>query len=270
MTAIIHIILVLLVLYLFFIAPRLFHKPDRSHLMGVLYAHRGLHDNKTNAPENSIAAFKKAVNAGYGIELDVRLTKDNIPVVFHDANLKRMCGDERKVCDLTFEELQQFTLLETGEKIPKFEDVLNTVGGKVPLIIEWKLETSDPAVCAVSLPLLEKYEGPYCIESFNPAALIWYRKHQPQVVRGQLSMEFSKAKAKTSFGQILVQHLITNAAARPDFIAYDHNGAGNLSRRLATKFFGALSVAWTVRSQDEYEAAKDNFTLFIFDSFIPQ
>ena len=104
------VLLGLFALYLFLIAPRMVNKPDRAPLMGVHYAHRGLFDNKTNAPENSLAAFKKAVAAGYGMEFDVQLSKDDIPVVFHDATLKRMCGVGGNVWDYTLKELQQMML----------------------------------------------------------------------------------------------------------------------------------------------------------------
>ena len=93
--------------YLWAILPRMTARPDRSPLLAQrCYAHRGLHDNATDAPENSMAAFRKAVEAGYGIELDVQLSKDRIPVVFHDETLRRVCGVEGKVRDYTFEELQ--------------------------------------------------------------------------------------------------------------------------------------------------------------------
>ena len=90
-------------LYLFLITPRIINKPDRTPFFGVHYAHRGLFDNHSNAPENSLAAFKKAVDAGYGIELDVQLSKDKKLVVFHDSNLKRMFGVEGNVWDYTLE-----------------------------------------------------------------------------------------------------------------------------------------------------------------------
>ena len=99
-------LLILVLAYLFLIAPRIIGKPNRSPLFGVHYAHRGLFDNETYAPENSIAAIQKAVEAGYGIEFDVQLSKDNVPVVFHDASLKRMCGVEGKEWEYTIEELQ--------------------------------------------------------------------------------------------------------------------------------------------------------------------
>ncbi|MBQ1190284.1 MAG: glycerophosphodiester phosphodiesterase, partial [Lachnospiraceae bacterium] len=133
--------------YAFLVAPRMIKKPDVSVLKGVHYAHRGLHDNHSDAPENSMKAFQKAVDAGYGIEMDIQLTKDKIPVVFHDETLNRMCGVEGKVWEFTYEELQKLTLAESEERIPKFEDVLALVGGKVPLIVEYKLDVPSTEVC---------------------------------------------------------------------------------------------------------------------------
>ena len=140
MTAVISVVLwcavILGVLYLLAIMPRMLHKPDTEPFKKVLYAHRGLFDNATNAPENSLAAFQKAVDAGYGIELDIQLTKDKIPVVFHDFTLDRVCGVKGKVCDFTYEELLKFPLSGSDQRIPKFSEVLSLVDGRVPLIVE--------------------------------------------------------------------------------------------------------------------------------------
>lgn len=233
------------------------------------YAHRGLHDNKGDAPENSMRAFQKAVDAGYGIELDVQLTKDRIPVVFHDATLKRVCHAPGNVRDYTFEELQKLTLCESDQRIPKFEDFLELVDGKVPLIVEIKIHENAAAVCSAVDQLLRKYRGLYCIESFHPLAVRWYKKNRPEVVRGQLSSNFFRTQKSESFAHWLVHHLLTNVLCRPDFIAYDHRFRDNLSRRLCRKA-GALSVAWTVKSQKELEACREEFDLFIFEGFIPE
>lgn len=267
-------VLVLILLYLFLIAPRMLKKPDRTPLYGRHYAHRGLFDNNTNAPENSLPAFQKAVNAGYGIELDVQLTKDSIPVVFHDASLKRMCGVDGNVWEYTLEELQQMKLASSNETIPTFSDVLNTIAGKVPLIVEYKLDVAQTKVCELGNELLntyqEKYHGIYCIECFHPLALIWYKKNRPDIVRGQLCMEYWKEeKFRGKLLYLLLSYLVTNVATRPDFIAYQHSDASNLSRRICRKL-GALSVAWTIKSQEQLKTAKDQFDLFIFDSFIPK
>lgn len=270
MTFILAFALILVIAYLFLIAPRMTARPDASALMGVYYAHRGLHDNKGDAPENSLASIRNAVAHGYGIEFDVQLTRDRIPVVFHDESLKRMCGVEGNVRDYTYEELQAFPLLSSQERIPLLADVLAAVNGRVPLIIEIKVHEDPAEVCARADELIAAYKGPYCIESFDPRAVIWYKKNRPQVIRGQLSSDFNTAKHKELFSETLVHHLLTNVTARPDFIAYNHHNKGNLSRTLCRKVFGALSVAWTIRSQQELDAAKDDFDLFIFEQFIPK
>ncbi len=263
-------ITILLMLYLFLISPRMWKKPDRTPLLNVLYAHRGLFDNKTDAPENSLPAFQKAVEAGYGIELDVQLSKDGIPVVFHDASLKRMCGVEGNVWDYPLSELKQLKLADSNAEVPTLAEVLDVVDGKVPLIIEYKLYVPQTKVCRLVNDLLRSYTGAYCIESFHPLALLWYRRHRPDVVRGQLCMEFwNEDKYRGNPFFFVLSYLVTNAAARPDFIAYKHSDASNLSFRL-TKRMGALAVAWTIKSQTQLEEAKKHFDLFIFDSFIPK
>lgn len=261
---------IILLLYLWLIKPGIADRPDIAPLMGHYYAHRGLHDNETDAPENSMNAFKKAIDAGYGIELDVQLTKDRIPVVFHDETLKRVCGVDGRVRDYTYEELQQFRLCRSDERIPLFSDFLKLVDGKVPLIIEIKIHENVDTVCSIADELIKEYRGTYCIESFHTMAVQWYRKHRPEVIRGQLSTDFSKPGKRESWYLCMVHYLLGNVMGRPDFIAYDHLHKNNISRRLCRYLFGALSVAWTIKSQKELDACKKDFDLFIFEGFVPE
>lgn len=254
-------------IYVFLISPRLVGRPDTSVLKGWHYAHRGLHDNASDAPENSLRAIEKAVESGYGIEFDVQLSKDGIPVVFHDATLKRVCGVDGNVWDYTLEELQTLRLADSDQTIPTFEQVLKTVAGKVPLIIEYKLDVVSTKVCRLANEQLKEYKGVYCIECFHPLAVAWYRKNRPDVIRGQLSQDFSKdEKYKGKFVMWLLGNLLTNCWARPDFVAYNYEHAKKLSRRLCCKM-GAVAVAYTVKSQEAYEKVRNQFELFIFDSF---
>ena len=138
------------------------------------------------------------------------------------------------------------------------------------MIIEYKLDRVQTQVCELGNELLtayeQKYNGTYCIESFHPFAVIWYKKNRPDVVRGQLSMEFWKdEKQKDKKYLILLAFLLTNFLSRPDFIAYQHCDYKNISRRLC-KLMGALSVTWTIKSTEQFEKVKDQFDLFIFDS----
>lgn len=264
------ILFILIVLYLVLVAPRTFGVVDKEPFHDKNYAHRGLFDNASDAPENSLAAFRKAVEAGYGIEWDVQLSKDDVPVIFHDATLKRMCGAEGNVWDYTLEELKGFRLADSEECIPTLEEALRLVNGRVSLIIEYKLDRVQTRVCELSDELLRRYKGVYCVESFHPLALIWYRKNRPDIMRGQLSGELWKEDEKyRGLKFYALAYLLFNVATRPDFVAYNHLHHKNLSRRLFA-FLGGLSVCYTVKSQKEYEEAGKRFSMIIFDSFIPK
>ncbi len=272
MTIVYTIIIILavnIVLYLLAIMPRLGNRKARLDFFGVYYAHRGLHDNESDAPENSLAAFKKAVDAGYGIEMDIQLTKDKVPVVFHDFTLKRICGKEGKVCDYTFQELRELKLCGSEEEIPAFSQVLSLVGGKVPLIIELKVEWMDISLCPLVDDMLKNYKGLYCIESFNPLVLFWYRRHHKNVVRGQLSDGFLKSGEFKGVLYVVLQNLMLNWATKPDFVAYNHKYAQVHARKICRGLYKNMAVAWTIKSQEELEKARDKFDIFIFDSFIP-
>ena len=287
------IVLVLLSpLYLLMIRPRVKGRPDRKPFLKVLYAHRGLHDNKSDAPENTMAAFKKAVDAGFGIECDVQLTKDGIPVIFHDFTLARCArypegeipkdavvnadgtlGVKGKVIDYTYEELLRFHILESDERIPRFKDFLKLVDGKVPIIVELKIEFKDLSVCPKVDLLLKGYKGLYCVESFNPLGVYWYRINRPNVLRGQLSDEFHKDSPEEFKGILyfVLTKLLFNFVTKPDFIAFNRKYPDSISLVLCRKLFGCTTAAWTIKSQEQLREAKaKKFDIFIFDSFMPE
>lgn len=266
---IIMILVLIAVVYLWLIMPRIIKRPDYTPLKGWYYAHRGFHDNESAAPENSMAAFKKAVDAGYGIEFDVQLTKDDVPVVFHDSTLKRVCKVDGKLKDYTYEELQKFRLCDSVEKIPLLKDVLELVDGKTPLIIEIKGYDRVNATCSKADEWIRNYKGVYCVESFHPLAVKWYKDHRPEVIRGQLSTNFQMTEKNPKAYMELVHYLLTNVLCRPDFIAYDCRFKNNISRILCKVLYGALGVTWTVRAQSVLDACEKDFDLFIFEGFRP-
>lgn len=264
-------VLVIVLLYMLAIMPKLRRNPVSLSFDGWLYAHRGLHNNETDAPENSLRAFSLAVERGYGIELDVQLTKDNVPVILHDYNLKRACNIDLKVSEHDYRELEQFCLYNSAEKIPTLPEVLDVVGGKVPLIIELKIPWKADRLCGIVSEILKSYHGIYCIESFNPFGLRWYRRHEPKVVRGQLSTDFIKEKTEGSKLQYFVlKHLLLNFYTKPDFIAYHHIYKKGLSYTICRKLYRVKTIAWTIQNQKDYMDNQKYFELFIFDSFIPE
>ena len=255
--------------YLLALMPRILNRPDTGLFKKMYFAHRGLHDNEGDAPENSMAAFRKAVEAGYGMELDVHVAKDGIPVIFHDSKLERMCGVDGEIRDYTYEELKQFTLADSGEHIPKLEELLLMVDGQVPLIVEIKLDEADASCCAVIDKMLRAYDGEYCIESFNPMVLWWFRRHHNEVIRGQLSSNLCKNSGHRKIYSFLITHLLLNFLTKPDFIAYDHEFMQEPGRRICRKLYRNPAAAWTIRSVEELEKARREFDIFIFESFMP-
>ncbi len=261
-------LLLMILLYLFAIHP---HAGRRDRMKNYKYiAHRGLFDN-ASAPENSIPAFKKAVESGFGIELDVQLTADNRLVVFHDDTLERVCGSKAALRDMPYDELSTLKLFGSDESIPLFEDVLKSVDGAVPLIIEIKSDKNYLQTAKSTNEALKNYRGEYCIESFNPLVLRWFRKNNKNVLRGQLAPSRAKNKSiKALLASFALSALIVNFLSAPDFIAYNHIRKNRLSLKLCKKLFGAATAAWTIRSQKELDAAKEMFEIFIFDGFIPK
>lgn len=250
--------------YVFLLFPRPGAKRRFSPFLGQVYAHRGDFDN-LRVPENSLAAFRRAVKRGVGIELDIHLTADGEVVVFHDNDLSRMCGDPRRPEEMTATELCAMPLLDTGEHVPLLRDVLSLVNGRVPLIVELKGESADTALADAAMPILENYRGAYCIESFNPLLVARYRKLAPHVMRGVLVTKFKKDGEDRGVLGWVLQRMLLNFLARPDFVAVRHVFGRYLPVRLC-RFFGAAAFAWTVRTKAEYAACRRHFDAFICEN----
>lgn len=260
----------LIALYLYAIKPN--KKRNMDFILGRLYSHRGLHDNKSSNPENSMRAFELAVEKGFGIELDVQVTKDNIPLVFHDKTLSRACGLDKCIPDFKVKDLKEVRLFGSDQYIPSLEEVLDLVDGRVPLIVEIKNETSDISELSYISEILDAYKGDYGIESFNPLVVWWYKKNRPHIIRGQLSAYFKKSGKTFSrkFRNLILENLLTNFLTKPDFIAFNYKHKAMLSFNLCKKLYKPLTVAYTIKNEKELEKNKDDFDLIIFDSFIPK
>lgn len=272
---------ILFLLFLFLIFPALRRHPDRQMLEGRYIAHRGLHDVAVPqsgdpsggadcsgaAPENSLTAFAYAAEHGYMIENDIHITKDGEVVVFHDDDLFRMTGVHGKPEDMTLADLKTLRLAGTDERIPTLRECLDVVSGRVPLLIEFKCidRATCDRLCPAAASVLADYTGKYLIQSFYPLVLSYYRKHHPDICRGQLSKGFYKEPLYMK----LLGCLVYNFLARPDFVSYDHEDATHPCRRFCTAL-GAYPVGWTFRSEDELKAHGHWFHTFIFEGFIPQ
>lgn len=243
--------------------------PLLEEMKGVKFAHRGLHSD--TVPENSMTAFKLAKEQGFGIELDIRLTKDGEVVVFHDATLKRMCGEEGKVIDYTYEELSHLSLSGTTEQIPLFSDVLKEIGGAIPLLVEIKSAPGESGVAEKLYEVIKDYQGKYIVESFNPFSLRTFKKLMPEVPCGFLSTRYSlEEKHKGKLLYFLLENLYLNFLMRPSFIAYEKGGYAVPNLIYIRKKFMPALIAWTLRSEDEQrEAIAHGFDTVIFENYIP-
>lgn len=225
-------------------------------------AHRGLYD-RIDTPENSIKAFKNAIEKGYAIELDLNMSKDGYLVVFHDDSLKRMTGLKASITSLELSEIKKQKLLGSDNIIPTFEDVLMLVNGRVPLMIEVKTNERYKELLSKLMLMLEKYDGEYIIESFDPRVVYWLKKKYPKVVRGQIAgkrIVDIKSKVLRWFLGIMA----FNPFTKPDFISY-------LYTQIDEKFYmkqkkkGREVAAWTLKDDGEYRKIKDYCDMVIFE-----
>jgi len=216
-------------------------------------AHRGLH-NGHDAPENSLKAFQRAVDGKFLIELDIHIIKSGEVVVFHDDNLRRICGIDKDLKDCTFTEIRELNLKHTHERIPLLSEALAVINGKVPILIELKTDQKAGKLEAAALDILKRYKGKYAIQSFNPLSLRWLRKNAPHIVRGQLACDFSKAKKGPIFCKRALKNLRFYPIAQPDFISYDFHALPN-ARVAKLRAQGTPVLGWTVKKVSESQEA---------------
>lgn len=263
------IIIILFTLYLLALKGR--SNTDMSVFEKYDFAHRGLFE-KGVIPENSMAAFRLAKDNGFGVELDVHLLSDGGLAVFHDDNLKRMTGIDRKISDITTNELGMYYLDETSETIPNFYEVLKLFDGKVPLIIELKaFDKNYPLLCKTVCDALDNYNGAYCIESFDPRCILWLKQNRPDIIRGQLAHNYFKGSTiKSFFIKLFLTSLAANFINKPDFISYNHKDRNDLPYKLSKKLWKIKGVGWTVKSQDDLDKTHRCGEIAIFEGFIPK
>ena len=262
------ILLLLALAYLFLIRTKRAGKLISAYRR-VNFAHRGLHGE--GRAENSLSAFASARDEGFGIELDVRLSGDGRMVVFHDDTLTRVAGIDKRVDELTLDELKTCRLSGTEDTVPTLSEVLELIDGRVPLLIEIKEDAGKSAVTRALVKELEGYRGPYIVESFNPLSLKLFRRLRPDVPIGILAQHFCRRdeyRGKALY--FILQNMLLNFLYVPDFVAYDHTDSDMLSLKLARSLFGTVTVAWTVRSEEEGRVAKTHkFDSIIFENYLP-
>lgn len=254
-------IAVLFLLYVLVLVRPRKRKVDKTGLI-TDYAHRGLHSE--TVPENSLKAFQNAVENGYGIELDVQLSKNGEVMVFHDYTLDRMTERKGKLCDLTASELKTVSLKNTDQTIPTLSEVLTLVDGKIPILIELKGESLDTRLCENVADRLKDYNGKYCIESFNPLLIKKMKKFLPNIFYGQLYTNVCRDHG-VNLINLLLTCMALNVISRPDFIAYNKLDRSSLPVKITTCLFKAPRFVWTVKTPEEHEKAHSSNENAIFE-----
>ena len=241
-----------------------------TFLKSLPIAHRGLHDSEK--PENSLAAFEAAIKVDYAIETDVRLSRDNKLVVFHDDSLFRMTGVKQDVSELSADELKRIRLENTQEQIPLFEEFLKFLDGRTPLLLEIKNmpKTDRAAFIGAIAKALEGYKGEFAVQSFQPFYVEEFKRLRPDIPCGVLGTARS---TKADFGGSLfwkikarvLKNMSFNKRIKPEFISYN---LPDYPQKSTEKFTG-IKLAWTVRSPEEEAVARKYADNIIFENYLP-
>jgi glycerophosphoryl diester phosphodiesterase len=234
-------------------------RSELERLGAVPFAHRGLHGGAL--VENSAAAIAAAAARGYGVELDVQLSRDGEAMVFHDHELDRLTLGAGPVAGRTAAELQAVHFRTGGDPMPRLSEILALIAGRVPLLVEVKSrEWRASALCASVARALGGYGGPVGVMSFNPEVAGWFARRDPQVLRGLVVTEHDRRGLR---GRI--ERPLFLRRARADFLAYDIR---DLPSRFAeaARLRGLPVYTWTVRTEADRARAAAHADQIIFET----
>lgn len=236
------------------------------------YAHRGYHD-KPAIPENSMAAFRRAIEYGLPTEIDVHLIADGSLVVFHDEELERETGVKGIIEDYDITNLKKLRLEGTDEQIPTFDEVLDLYEDTgLPLLIELKVNRGNYAALTKAVAeRLDSYSGPFAVQSFDPRVLREFKRIRPHFTRGQLAQNFFKNTEGLPFYQVaLLTNLALNGLTKPDFVSYKFKDRDNRVLRRGVDKKGMTEFSWTIRSAGALKVALKAGCIPIFEKIDPE
>ena len=254
------------------IRPRTKYGPDFSVLARYDFANGGLHDYYAGIPESSMPAFHAAMEKGYAIKLDVRLSKDGVPVVFPDDDLWRLCGEEGTVEETAWKDLKQMTLQETEEPVCSLEDVLYKIDSQVPVILNFiSVKHNYGVLCANVIDILETYDGVFAVESADFRVIRWFREFEPEVLRGQVfKKQVYAGKDITGLLCSLARNLLlTNCIASPDYISVGLSCRNSFSLRCCRLLYHVPCVYSVISSDEDYETARRDDAVVVFEGIEP-
>ena len=224
-------------------------------------AHRGLHDIARGRPENTLAAFDAAAERHYGVECDLHISADGIPIVFHDDTLDRLTGEAGSVRDRTAAELGDLRVKRTGEWIPTLDEMLSLVAGRVPLVLELKSLPGRNAGLAFGVAeRLRRYAGPAAVMSFDPALIAETKAADPNLPRGLTAMGNWRTAA---------EHFRAALGLGVDFVSYAIDDLPTPMPVISRKLLKIPLICWTVRTAAQLEKARRWTDQITFEGFLP-
>ncbi|MCD4827274.1 MAG: hypothetical protein K8Q99_05810 [Acholeplasmataceae bacterium] len=243
-------------------------KKNLTWLKEDLIAHRGLHQKDFSVPENTITAFKLAIEKKISIELDINILKDGNVVVFHDHDLKRCFDIDQSLDQITYDELRKITY-KSGDHIPLLTEVLKLIDGKVNLLIELKPQGDVTKLCKAFVDIIDQYKGSFAVFSFHPNVVYYLKKHRPHIIRGQISEYFEDNVFMSKIMKYFMKRLSFNRFTKPDFISY---GIHNMPNKYLDKYKkrGLTIISYAARSQADFDFVKTHYDNVVFEYFIPK
>lgn len=220
-------------------------------MVSTKIAHRGIHHNFL---ENTLLAFEEAIKQNYIIELDVRLSKDNFVIVFHDSNLKRIFDINRNIHDMTLKELKKYKYIAT------LKEVLEFVKGKVPILLEIKYDSRVGKLEKQTSELLDQYPGDFAIQSFNPLSIFWFRLNRPHYIRGYL---VHSVLPENFLLHCFLNHKLLKYIIKPDFIGVNLLGLKDQKiQKLRKKY---ILIGYTIQTEEQLKKYLNDADNFIYD-----
>lgn len=228
-------------------------------------AHRGLHDKARGRIENSLAAFAAAAEKGYAIECDLQASSEGAPMVFHDFTLERLTGAEGPVAARSAGDLSRLPLsgAADGGTIPRFDDLLALVNGRVPLFVEIKTawRPLPPAFLDEIVARVRSYPGPLALMSFDPDAMTAIRDRAPTIPRGIVSGIYRDtgwwAEDLDAARRERLSHLLDSHDAAPHFVSYHVDDLPTPVTRYVREVQRIPLICWTVRTPEQRRRAAD-------------
>jgi len=239
------------------------------------FAHRGFHDcngsfTKGSGPENSRESIFHAIKNGLGIEIDVRFTKDYVPVVIHDDYLKRLCGVDSYLSNYNYNETKLLKL-KNNERLPTLSEILSIVDGNTPILIEFKKlnKTQDYKFFNSELySLLKKYLGPIALMSFDLRLITYLKKKLPNIQRGLVleKYDYNKKIYSSNFEKIITENQMQKNEI--SFVSFEYS-------KLTKEFYNINKtkkrnvIAWTINSKLDAKKMKNFCDNITFEGFKP-